>query len=86
VILVLPEIPDLKKLRKVIGIKQSSKAIERGSVSKLFLAADADPKLTGPLQQVCKAHGIQIVHVGSMEELGAACGIDVGAAAVALLE
>ena len=82
----LPEIPDLKKLRKVIGIKQSSKAIERGSVRKLFLAADADPKLTGPLQESCKVHGIPIVHADSMEELGVACGIDVGAAAVALLE
>ncbi len=81
-----PEVPDLRKLRKVIGIKQSTKAIEKGTAFRVFVAEDADPRLTGSLQQICKEHGIPVVNVGTMEELGTACGIDVGAAAVAILE
>ncbi len=81
-----PEVPDLRKLRKVIGIKQSTKAIEKNLVLRVFVAEDADPRLTDSLQLVCKEHGVLVVNVSTMEELGTACGIDVGAAAVAILE
>ena len=42
--------------------------------------------MISPLQQACKDQAVSIVDGFTMEELGSACGIDVGAAAVAILK
>ena len=61
------------------------KALSAGGVKKVFLADDADPMLTQPLAEQCRALQITVVCVPTMKQLGAACNISVDAAAAAIL-
>lgn len=70
----------------VVGAKQLRKAVLSGRAKAAFLAEDADPSVTEPLRALCVEHHIQITPVPSMAELGRKCGIEVGAAAVAVVE
>ena len=69
----------------VVGAKQLKKAVKAGRAKVVFLAENADPAVTEPLEALCEANHIQVTWVRSMTELGRACGIEVGAAAAALL-
>ncbi len=77
---------ELKNSNKVVGIKQLRKALGRGAVSRVFLAGNADPALTGPLEELAKAASVPVEWISTMKELGLACGIAVGAAAAGLLK
>ncbi|PTM54703.1 50S ribosomal protein L7ae-like protein [Desmospora activa] len=70
----------------MIGAKQTKKAVEQGKVQQVLVAKDADEHVTRSLIQLCRHHGVHVVYVDSMRELGKACGIDVGAATAAILE
>ncbi|NLO98162.1 MAG: 50S ribosomal protein L7Ae-like protein [Peptococcaceae bacterium] len=75
-----------KDLPKVVGLKQTSRALEKGKVKVVYLAQDADSRLLKPIIEMCKAKGIEIREVPTMAELGKACGIKVGAAAASVLD
>lgn len=77
---------NFKKVPKVIGIKQSMKAVAKEMAASVYIADDADSRVILPLQQVCLAQEVPVVGGYTMEEIGAACGIDVGAAAIAILK
>ncbi len=70
---------------KVVGAKQVRRALEKGSVARLYIARDADPALLQPLVQKGVDLGIRVEQIDSMKQLGEACGIAVGAAVAALL-
>ncbi|MEQ8235662.1 MAG: 50S ribosomal protein L7ae-like protein [Syntrophomonadaceae bacterium] len=72
--------------KKVIGSKQVKKAVIKGLASKVVLAEDAEPHVIAPLKELCRQHEVETAVLASMEDLGKACGIDVGAAAVALIK
>ena len=76
---------ELKSAKKVVGVKQLRRALGAGSVRKVFLADDADPRLTEPLAEQCEEKGVELERVASMKELGKAGGIDIGAAAAGIL-
>ncbi len=76
----------LHEKRTVVGMKQLRKALERGSAKWVFLAENADPAITEPLEAMCKQKGVSCTWVGSMHDLGSACGIEVGAAAAAVVD
>lgn len=76
----------LKSANRVIGIKQVAKAVKRGNVRRVFIADDADERVIEPIEMLCREHEIPIEQTASMQELGQACGIEVGAAAAAVLE
>ena len=76
---------DLTKFKLVVGTKQLKKALNQGCVQQVFLAANADPAITQMLQSLCQMNQTPYVWVRSMQDLGRACGIDVGAAAAAVL-
>lgn len=76
---------ELKANPKVVGMKQIRKALHEGSAAKVFIADNADPHLTEPLAQQCEQLQVPVCSVATMAELGAACGIDVGAAAAAIV-
>ena len=76
---------ELKTGTIVVGLKQLRKSLKDGSIRKVFLARDAEPRLLEPIQSHCAEAEIPCVWVETMAELGAACGIDVGAAAAGLL-
>lgn len=65
--------------KRVVGVKQSRKAIRGGRARRVFLASDADPAITGPLAAECAAAGIPVETGKTMAQLGRACGIAVGA-------
>lgn len=70
----------------VVGLKQLRKALREGAAQTVYLAKDADPRLTEPVEAQCREQGVECLWAPSMAELGAACGIDVGAAAAARLK
>jgi large subunit ribosomal protein L7A len=71
---------------KVVGTKQTLKALEKGEALAVFIARDADEKVSGPVAALCEARGVELHFVDSMLELGKLCGIKVKAAAAAVLE
>ena len=75
----------LKSADRVIGLKQVRKAVESGRASLVFLADDADARVTEPIASLCDEQGVAVEHVATMKELGQAASIDVGAAAAALI-
>jgi large subunit ribosomal protein L7A len=66
--------------KRIVGAKQTLKAAKGGIADIVYLAKDADPKVTVPIVEACKQTNTEIVYVNTMEELGKMCGIDVGAA------
>ena len=79
-------LPNLAEMNLVVGAKQLKKAVKAGRVRYVFLAENADPAVTEPLEELCAANHIQITWVPSMTELGRCCGIEVGAAAAAVVD
>jgi len=73
-----------KKL--VVGAKQLRKALASGGANKVYLAQNADPAITEPIEAMCREKGVPFLWVRTMAELGKACGIQVGAAAAATVD
>ena len=78
--------PDLTGKQVIVGTKQLRKALLNGRAEYVFLAENADPALTEPIAALCEDAKIQIHWVASKADLGRACGIEVGAAAAAVLK
>ena len=72
--------------KMVVGAKQLRKALQSGRASRVFLAKNADPALTEPLEVLSQEYDIPVVWVPNMHDLGKHCGIEVGAAAAAALK
>ena len=80
------KLPNLANQNLVVGAKQLKKAVRAGRAKYVFLAENADPYVTEPLEALCTANHIQFTWVPSMAELGRVCGIEVGAAAAAVVD
>lgn len=78
-------IQELSGPNKVVGAKQARRALRDGRAVRLFIAVDADPRLLQPLVQEAVNRQVPVQQVASMKELGASCGIAVGAAVAVLL-
>ena len=78
--------PDLTGKRLVVGTKQLRKALENGRAKQVWLAENADPAITEPLEALCLRCNVSCVWVPSKEDLGKRCGIEVGAAAAAAVD
>ncbi|MFC0212826.1 50S ribosomal protein L7ae-like protein [Paenibacillus chartarius] len=68
-----------------IGTKQAMKTVEAGQAAEVFVAKDADPRITSKMVNLCRKMGVAVTYVDSMKLLGKACGIEVGAAMVAVV-
>lgn len=68
----------------IVGTKQTLKALQDGQVSELIIAEDAEFHVVNKVKLFANELGIPITTVDSMKKLGKACGIDVGAATVAI--
>jgi len=77
---------EIIKHKMVVGTKQLRKAVERGQARQVYLAGNADPAITEPIEAMCKQYHIDCAWVPSMLDLGKACGIEVGAAAAAAVD
>ena len=76
---------ELENTEKVVGVKQVRRALARGQVKRLYLARDADPQLTPPLERQGREQGAEVAWIDSMKALGRACGIAVGSAVAAII-
>ena len=70
---------------KVVGVKQSRRAILEGRALRVLLACDADPAIIEPLARLCQEAAVPAQAMCNMAELGHAAGIQVGAAVVTVL-
>ena len=77
---------DLANARLVVGSKQLRKALENGRAKFVYLAENADPAITEPILAQCEKNHVSYAWVRTMQELGSACGIEVGAAAAAAVD
>ena len=69
----------------VVGAKQIRKALTAGTARQVYLAQNADPAITEPIEALCQHNRVEYAWVRSMTDLGRACGIEVGAAAAAVV-
>lgn len=72
--------------RKTVGAKQTLKALEKGEALHVFIATDAEEKVTRPVLAICETSGINPHYVETMHQLGKLCGIKVKAAVAAITE
>jgi large subunit ribosomal protein L7Ae len=76
---------DSGKIRK--GTNESTKAIERGIAKLVVIAEDVEPpQVVAHLPILCEERKIPYLFVPSKLDLGRSAGIDVGCAAVSVVE
>jgi large subunit ribosomal protein L7A len=72
---------------KVIGLKQTLRAIQQGQVKVIYMADDLDDHILLKITELCRDTGIPLIPVRlNQKEFGRLCQIEVGAAVVALLK
>jgi large subunit ribosomal protein L7A len=75
----------LQARKIVIGTKQAVKALREGNAQEILVASDAEQRLTAKVVEEALLMEIPIHYVDSMKKLGKTCGIEVGAATVAII-
>ncbi len=76
---------DTGKLRK--GTNETTKAIERGIAKLVIIAEDVEPpQVVAHLPILCDERKIPYLYVPSKLELGKSAGLDVGSAAISVVE
>ncbi|MBS7644551.1 MAG: 50S ribosomal protein L7Ae [Candidatus Bathyarchaeia archaeon] len=73
------------KIRK--GTNEATKAVERGVAKLVVIAEDVDPpQVVAHLPLLCEERRVPYLYVPSKLDLGSAAGLEVGCAAVSILE
>lgn len=76
---------DTGKIRK--GTNEATKSVERGIAKLVLISEDVQPpEIVAHLPPLCDEKNIPYVYVAKQSELGAASGLDVGAAAAAIID
>ncbi|HAH96271.1 MAG TPA: 50S ribosomal protein L7ae-like protein [Firmicutes bacterium] len=71
---------------KVVGYKQTLRALKQDQAARVLLAADAEEDLVQQITEVCQEKGLSIEKTTfSQSDLGKLCKIEVGASVVTLL-
>ena len=71
---------------KVVGSKQVLRGLKAGTVTRVYVANDADTFLYQQIVRAAEAAGVPAGRVASMKELGEACGIQIKTAAAAIVQ
>lgn len=72
--------------QRTVGVKQTTKAVQKGVAEVVYIARDAERAIIADLLDLCRQRGVPLKEVDAMAGLGRACGIEVGAAAAAVLK
>ena len=75
----------LKNNPKVVGMKQTIKALEKGAATAVYIAEDADERVVRQVIDLAKDQGIPVITVETMVELGKECNIEVRTATAATI-
>jgi len=70
---------------RVAGVRSTERAVVAGKAAKVYVARDAEDRVTRHLVLLCKEKGVEVGFVGSMREIGESCGLRVGASCCAVL-
>jgi large subunit ribosomal protein L7A len=70
---------------KIIGTKQTLRALDKGIVNTVYVAKDAQKQVTLRVLEIAEKQEIPVVYVDTMEELAKACNVEVKTATVALI-
>ena len=73
-----------KRAMRVVGVRQTLRAIKQDRADTVFLAMDAGPQLRGAVEQAAREGNVPLQMVATMEELAALCRVDVPSAAAAV--
>ena len=76
---------DLKNTNQITGTKQTLKYLSEDKVKVVFVAKDADDKVTGQVVELAKAKNVKIEFVDTMKLLGENCNIEVKTAIAAII-
>ncbi|MCD8174353.1 MAG: ribosomal L7Ae/L30e/S12e/Gadd45 family protein, partial [Phascolarctobacterium sp.] len=76
----------MEAAKRIVGIKQTEKAVAKGIADRVYIACDADERITGKLRELCMEKNVEVSEVESMDKLGKVCGISVKAAVAAILK
>ncbi|GMA50468.1 50S ribosomal protein L7ae [Alicyclobacillus contaminans] len=72
--------------KRTIGTNQTTKALQQAAAKVLYVARDAESRVTTPVIALAREQGVAVEWVDTMRQLGKACGIEVGAAMAAIIE
>ncbi|WP_299447755.1 ribosomal L7Ae/L30e/S12e/Gadd45 family protein [uncultured Phascolarctobacterium sp.] len=72
--------------QRTVGVKQTEKAVLKQAAEVVYIACDADERVTGKLLALCQEKQVPTVTTEAMLEIGRACSINVKAAAAAILK
>lgn len=76
----------LEAKEKVVGLKETLRALQKDKVSAVYLANDVDETLLRRVKAALRGKNVQVISAGiGRKEFGRLCGIDVGASVVALI-
>ncbi len=79
-------ITDLRSVQnKTVGLKESLVALDKKIVEKLYVAQDIDKNVSNQIKSALY-EDVEIIYIPKRKQLGESCGIDVGAACVAILK
>jgi large subunit ribosomal protein L7A len=72
---------------KIIGLKQTLRAIQQNKISAVYLANDIEDHIVRKITELCRENAIPILAAElSQKELGRLCQIEVGAAVVGIMK
>ena len=57
---------ELRTAHKVIGVKQSKKAIRDGAAAEVYVALDAEKRVVGPIYELCSETDTRITEITTM--------------------
>ncbi|EWG08156.1 MAG: 50S ribosomal protein L7Ae [Candidatus Aramenus sulfurataquae] len=82
---VLKKAKETGKIKK--GTNETTKAVERGQAKLVIIAEDVQPEeIVAHLPALCDEKKVPYIYVPSKKEIGEACGLQVGAAAAAIVD
>ena len=75
----------LKESEKVVGMKQTIKALENNMAQVVYIAEDADERVVRQVIELAKDQGLPVIYVETMIQLGKECNIQVKTATAATI-
>lgn len=72
--------------KKIVGAKQTLRAVNSEIVKTVYVASDAEVRVTRSIVDACLLHGVEIIYIDTMQKLGTMCSIDVGTAIACVLK
>lgn len=70
----------------VVGFKQVIRGLKSNLFKQVFIALDADKHIKTLIEEEADKKSVDVVYINTKEELGKLCGIEINAAAAALLK